>query len=156
LTSIPIQQPRTGSGDEDETGPEWLSFGAEDQISFMESIHRLPHPTILNALAGASAGALQGLVFAPIENTVRSVVSDYERGCLKLIGYDVDCYNEESHHGQKHSLGSLDSSSPQLGFVLLKTLDYPLLLRKSSSFWDSVKVCAKLGKALDGVLQGIC
>jgi len=75
LTSIPEA---TGSGQDEptdqvegEAGPVWLSFGAEDQISFMESIHRLPHPTLLSAVAGAAAGAIQGVAFAPIENAVK-------------------------------------------------------------------------------------
>lgn len=75
LTSIPASDavpPGSPEGDgEDEAGPVWLSFGAEDQISFMESIHRLPHPTLLSALAGAGAGAIQGVAFAPIENAVK-------------------------------------------------------------------------------------
>ena len=52
-------------------GPEWLSFGAEDQIMFMEAIHRLPHPTLMSAVAGAAAGVLQAVIFAPIENAVK-------------------------------------------------------------------------------------
>lgn len=52
-------------------GPEWLSFGAEDQIMFMEAIHRLPHPTLMSAAAGAAAGVLQAVIFAPIENAVK-------------------------------------------------------------------------------------
>jgi hypothetical protein len=79
LTSIlPPPSPSSSSSshpdehlDELENGPVWLSFGAEDQISFMESIHRLPHPTLLSALAGAGAGAIQGVAFAPIENAVK-------------------------------------------------------------------------------------
>lgn len=58
-------------GEENGEGPSWMSFGAEDQIMFMESIHRLPHPTLLSALAGAGAGVLQGVAFAPIENAVK-------------------------------------------------------------------------------------
>lgn len=51
--------------------PEWFSFGAEDQIMFMEAIHRLPHPTLMSAAAGAAAGVLQAIIFAPIENAVK-------------------------------------------------------------------------------------
>lgn len=51
--------------------PEWFSFGAEDQIMFMEAIHKLPHPTLMSAAAGAAAGVLQAIIFAPIENAVK-------------------------------------------------------------------------------------
>lgn len=65
------QQVSTDDRGEEDSGPVWLSFNAEDQITFMESIHRLPHPTLLSALAGAAAGAIQGVAFAPIENAVK-------------------------------------------------------------------------------------
>jgi hypothetical protein len=75
LTSIPDASSTSSDSQaaegEGEGGPVWLSFGAEDQISFMESIHRLPHPTLLSAFAGAAAGAIQGVAFAPIENAVK-------------------------------------------------------------------------------------
>lgn len=63
-----IAEGRDGRHD---AGPEWLSFGAEDQIMFMEAIHRLPHPTLMSAVAGAAAGVLQAVIFAPIENAVK-------------------------------------------------------------------------------------
>lgn len=60
-----------GRDESHDAGPEWLSFGAEDQIMFMEAIHRLPHPTLMSAVAGAAAGVLQAVIFAPIENAVK-------------------------------------------------------------------------------------
>lgn len=57
--------------DSQDGGPEWFSFGAEDQIMFMEAIHKLPHPTLMSAVAGAAAGVLQAIIFAPIENAVK-------------------------------------------------------------------------------------
>jgi hypothetical protein len=60
-----------GEEERHDGGPEWLSFGAEDQIMFMEAIHRLPHPTLMSAAAGAAAGVLQAVIFAPIENAVK-------------------------------------------------------------------------------------
>lgn len=59
--------------DEDglEEMPEWKSFGAEHTIMFMESLHKLPHPTIMAMIAGMGAGAIQGVAFTPVENAVR-------------------------------------------------------------------------------------
>ncbi len=48
-----------------------FSFDAEEQLALMNSFHRLPHPTLLSAVAGMMAGALQGIGFTPIENAVK-------------------------------------------------------------------------------------
>lgn len=71
--SPPRQRDSTESNIDDahEGGPEWLSFGVEEQIMFMEAIHKLPHPTLMSAVAGAAAGCIQGVLFAPIENAVK-------------------------------------------------------------------------------------
>ncbi|KAJ9113656.1 hypothetical protein QFC22_005965 [Naganishia vaughanmartiniae] len=63
----PHQQQSADSRVDDahEGGPEWLSFGAEDQMMFMEAIHKLPHPTLMSALAGAAAGCIQGYYLHP-------------------------------------------------------------------------------------------
>lgn len=50
---------------------EWTSFGAEDTIMFMESLHKLPHPTLLSFIAGMGAGVIQGVAFTPVENAVK-------------------------------------------------------------------------------------
>ncbi|KAJ9096812.1 hypothetical protein QFC21_005083 [Naganishia friedmannii] len=62
---------RSSANDAHEGGPEWLSFGVEEQMMFMEAIHKLPHPTLMSAVAGAAAGCIQGVLFAPIENAVK-------------------------------------------------------------------------------------
>lgn len=71
--TVPNQLNTSDSSTDDahEGGPEWLSFGVEEQIMFMEAIHKLPHPTLMSALAGAAAGCIQGVLFAPIENAVK-------------------------------------------------------------------------------------
>jgi hypothetical protein len=66
-----IENGQESEADHQDGVPEWFSFGAEDQIMFMEAIHRLPHPTLMSAVAGAAAGVLQAVIFAPIENAVK-------------------------------------------------------------------------------------
>lgn len=38
---------------------------------FMESLHKLPHPTLLSMIAGMGAGVIQGVAFTPVENAVK-------------------------------------------------------------------------------------
>ena len=57
----------------------------------MESIHRLPHPTLMNALAGAGAGAIQGVAFAPIENAVKLLqrgITSWTEAFSRVFGFN--------------------------------------------------------------------
>ncbi|KAJ9104054.1 hypothetical protein QFC19_004188 [Naganishia cerealis] len=90
------------SGVPHEGGPEWLSFGAEDQIMFMEAIHKLPHPTLMSAIAGAAAGAIQGVLFAPIENAVKLLqrgTTSWLEAFSRVFGYPPKFHSAHKHEG---------------------------------------------------------